>query len=53
MKHKMVAKTIFSYKALKIQPPHKNKSLKREPTWIVVGVSNSYKLRNIILSFVS
>ncbi|KAL6320288.1 hypothetical protein AAG906_005373 [Vitis piasezkii] len=29
-----------------IHPPQKHKSSKREPTWVVVGVSNSYKLSN-------
>ncbi|RVW63381.1 hypothetical protein CK203_060588 [Vitis vinifera] len=33
--------------ALRIHPPQKHKSSKKEPTWVVVGVSNSYKLGGV------
>ena len=33
--------------------PQKHKSSKREPTSAIVGISNSYKVNNIIFSFVS
>ena len=46
----MVTKITFSCRALRIHPPQKRKSSKREPTWVVVGVSNSYKLSNKIFS---
>ncbi|KAL6337972.1 hypothetical protein AAG906_005941 [Vitis piasezkii] len=39
--------------ALRIHPPQKHKSSKREPTWVVVGVSNSYKLSNAIFNTIS
>ncbi|RVW86185.1 hypothetical protein CK203_046118 [Vitis vinifera] len=39
--------------ALRIHPPQKHKSSKREPTWVVVGVSNSYKLSNVIFNTIS